>query len=1199
MLIDLIENTLLPDAIAKGDRWMASMLFHMLRKRDQAFYATVMPLSSLLPSTPAQAGVVTAAQPPLVQQHLDPALVIYFRHLERANKKVFMVQRPSVSAERQAEFVYEAACTYERLGCPALAMHIIESERLAEVPEIQVIDGGDGGAGTSGDITKDEPIVKTTGRDTAAALFGGDSPVVQPVSTGGGLDWGESVLDTKPAATGGLDWGEMGGGLGEPAAGATSGGLDWGEMGSTMPAEDDLDAELAAFQKSLGGGLEPEPESEPKTSDAGRGGSDPGNSTALQLTETQRLRLLLEKGAIKTHTWILVMRVCQAVYHSAGVVSDNMAVLKADPVFADYFAHLRQGFATLSSMVDIPPHVMDRILSLRYCPLRGAVSDYNTVMATFMAEEANTLARLAGTVARLDMLTRLTSRMLRSFSIWLDKAGSAAIPDAVVAQTTVTGYVVLALTALESSHTNRVWWIVAMCDRLFDVLLKNNRVGLSHLLGDLLADHGPLAHPEDDDHSHSHSAGGSPATTLDGDAALFDEFGLPLYRASSPVVGVAVRLIHVIVLRHVGLTFEHYLERLKEVVNVHPTMDDTQAFLAESVMRGLSGYLLDRQTMLATDWTLHAFDPSLMKAYLYETPLKAVWELLKRSLDIGRMVRVFAPDVPAVSPSTETGDAAENDGHQQGESGLVPGDGGQAGGSSDWTAGTGPGTPSMSTLAMPSFDSPFRLSTASSMLGGDGSTGLAGIGGGAQLLSMDIRRNSGPRYGAETTEIVYRGSDHVGSFAVNPLDANEMAIVTAKGIREIDMQQSIKFYERRGSFGNSAGSMDDLVLNTTGTHGSASSALPGRARAGISMTRTPSLNDDRLLVLKHRRNMSADMTTGHLKRAFSSHLFARDDSAVSASNGQKLKRKMHGVTTIESHRSLNYYLAGMGDAASPVVNLYQFGQPAELLTYALPESQASVGSRLTRCHFDPFGVRFGAGDSRGDVHIWRFDSNPAALRPAITLRQCHVGPVSDFVFMNSTTTLATAGVSSNHLNVSVWDTLVPPSKSKIKCKRLCRWLAGWLAGWCPWPARSISHSLAGLTAFQIGEAGIVSLVYSPQRDMLIAGGKRGYLYVIDVRQGASLVNMFRAHDHAIKSLAIDPVTDSLFSGSKGEEVKIWDLQALGNAEISQAARGTIGLGAHATSGTGGSITELSVSPGGILYSCLSSGTVARTVLPRF
>jgi WD40 repeat protein len=127
---------------------------------------------------------------------------------------------------------------------------------------------------------------------------------------------------------------------------------------------------------------------------------------------------------------------------------------------------------------------------------------------------------------------------------------------------------------------------------------------------------------------------------------------------------------------------------------------------------------------------------------------------------------------------------------------------------------------------------------------------------------------------------------------------------------------------------------------------------------------------------------------------------------------------------------LNYFLAGSGDSSTTdvEVDLYQFGQPEELVRY----TAASEG-KLTKCHFDPYGAKFGGADSRGDLHIWKFDASVSSMKPCLTLSQCHHGAINDFSFLNSSSIIATAGMSSSSMNVSIWDTLMPPEKARVQC----------------------------------------------------------------------------------------------------------------------------------------------------------------------
>lgn len=50
--------------------------------------------------------------------------------------------------------------------------------------------------------------------------------------------------------------------------------------------------------------------------------------------------------------------------------------------------------------------------------------------------------------------------------------------------------------------------------------------------------------------------------------------------------------------------------------------------------------------------------------------------------------------------------------------------------------------------------------------------------------------------------------------------------------------------------------------------------------------------------------------------------------------------------------------------------------------------------------------------------------------------KCHSKTANDFVFVGSSSLLATAGNSSDNCNVCIWDTLMPQRSSLIKCTTL-------------------------------------------------------------------------------------------------------------------------------------------------------------------
>ena len=179
------------------------------------------------------------------------------------------------------------------------------------------------------------------------------------------------------------------------------------------------------------------------------------------------------------------------------------------------------------------------------------------------------------------------------------------------------------------------------------------------------------------------------------------------------------------------------------------------------------------------------------------------------------------------------------------------------------------------------------------------------------------------------------------------------------------------------------------------------------------------------------RNLSFDSLQRAVKKSMA-NLRQPDLPKSELDSGQRLHRSVVGVTTLEAHPTLNYCkifssfltlfamhfiktkcdqdLAGMSESPSfeSVVKLYQFGQKRELVTYSTAGSSGSI----TRCRFDPYGTRFGACDMKGDLRLWKFDASQDSLRPSIKLN-CHSAVANDFVFLNSSTLLATAGVSNN------------------------------------------------------------------------------------------------------------------------------------------------------------------------------------------
>lgn len=121
--------------------------------------------------------------------------------------------------------------------------------------------------------------------------------------------------------------------------------------------------------------------------------------------------------------------------------------------------------------------------------------------------------------------------------------------------------------------------------------------------------------------------------------------------------------------------------------------------------------------------------------------------------------------------------------------------------------------------------------------------------------------------------------------------------------------------------------------------------------------------------------------------------------------------------------------------------------------------------------------------------------------------QVHSKIASDFTFLGSSSLIITAGQSHDHRNVCMWDTLLPTRKSLV-------------------------------TSFACHEHHGASVVlYTPLNQLLITGGKKGEVYIFDMRQRQQR-NKFQAHDSAIKCMTLDPGEEFFVTGSADGDIKV-------------------------------------------------------------
>ncbi|KAL7683455.1 putative RAVE complex protein Rav1 [Plasmopara halstedii] len=158
--------------------------------------------------------------------------------------------------------------------------------------------------------------------------------------------------------------------------------------------------------------------------------------------------------------------------------------------------------------------------------------------------------------------------------------------------------------------------------------------------------------------------------------------------------------------------------------------------------------------------------------------------------------------------------------------------------------------------------------------------------------------------------------------------------------------------------------------------------------------------------------------------------------------------------------------------------------------------------------FDNLGQQLGAVDAMGRLFMWKFIELDRA--PYYCEIGCHDKGAKGLVFLNSSSSLATVGTSSEKRTVCVWDTLLPTSKALI--------------------AAPVCHT-----------AGATAVAFSSTYQLLITGGAGGALSIFDMRQRRVLHTISNAHETPIKTIVLHPGSDCVLSGSAGGDVKIWSL----------------------------------------------------------
>uniref|UniRef100_A0A665TIK5 Dmx like 1 n=1 Tax=Echeneis naucrates TaxID=173247 RepID=A0A665TIK5_ECHNA len=267
-----------------------------------------------------------------------------------------------------------------------------------------------------------------------------------------------------------------------------------------------------------------------------------------------------------------------------------------------------------------------------------------------------------------------------------------------------------------------------------------------------------------------------------------------------------------------------------------------------------------------------------------------------------------------------------------------------------------------------------------------------------------------------------------------------------------------------------------------------------------------------------------------------------------------IKRNINNVRRMTSHPTLPYYLTGAQDGS---VRMFEWGHSQQIICFRSPGN-----SRVTRIRFNHQGNKFGIVDADGGLSLWQTNTSGNAPKPFLTL-QCHNKTAHDFVFVGSSSLIATAGLSTDNSLVN---------EGKIS-----------------------SHNISSLppTAFCCHDTGATVLAMAPRQELLITGGRKGWISVLELAHRQQR-QTFQAHDSPVKALAVDPIEDCFISGSAEGNIKVWSLatQSLLYVFPNEHARQSL----FRNLGTG--VMQIEVGPANHIFSCGADGTMKMRILPN-
>ncbi|XP_068279898.1 dmX-like protein 1 isoform X8 [Nyctibius grandis] len=412
-------------------------------------------------------------------------------------------------------------------------------------------------------------------------------------------------------------------------------------------------------------------------------------------------------------------------------------------------------------------------------------------------------------------------------------------------------------------------------------------------------------------------------------------------------------------------------------------------------------------------------------------------------------------------------------------------------------------------------------------------------------------------YPGGKARVIHKESDIITAFAVNKANQNCIAIASSHDIQELDVSAILatQIYtwvdddveiENKGADDFLVIHARDDLVNVQGTtpytHSNPGTPINMPWLGSTQTGRGASVVEKNCKFRAQRIIEYTNKFNGNRKE------LARKEM---------LKKAINNVRRMASHPTLPYYLTGAQDGS---VRMFEWGHAQQITCF-----RSGGNSRVTRMRFNYQGNKFGIVDADGYISLYQTNWKCCPLtgtspKPYLTW-QCHNKTANDFVFISSSSLIATAGLSSDNRNICLWDTLVSPTNTLVH-------------------------------AFICHDSGATVLAYAPKHQLLISGGRKGFTCIIDLRQKQQQ-QLLQSHDSPVKAIAVDPTEEYFVTGSAEGNIKIWSLSTFNllHTFINEHARQSL----FRNIGTG--VMQIETGPANHIFSCGADGTVKMRILP--